>query len=57
MPTACPQRSRGTLFNSIVLAVVTTMTEARMLRQPERVDAFRAYQASTSALVLWFKGR
>lgn len=45
----------GTAFNSVVLAIVTGMTEARMLRNPARADLYRAYQQQTSILVPWFK--
>lgn len=43
----------GTLFNSIVLATVTVMTEQRMIRNwsEERVALYRAYQRTTSPLI------
>ncbi|MEW5303533.1 MAG: hypothetical protein WDW36_006215 [Sanguina aurantia] len=45
----------GALLNSLSLVVVTYMVEARMMRRPERRAQFRAYQATTSPLVPWFK--
>lgn len=45
----------GTAFNSLVLAIVTCMTEDKMLREwPEdRANLFREYQRTTSALIPW----
>lgn len=47
----------GTLFNSIVLAAVTVMTERRMRAIPERREAFEAYCRRTSAWVPWPPGK
>ena len=46
----------GTLFNSMVLATVTTMTERRMLDgwEPARAQQYRAYMRRTSPCVPWF---
>jgi steroid 5-alpha reductase family enzyme len=43
----------GTLINSIVLAIVTVMTERRMLRnwEPERVGRYLEYREKTSVLL------
>jgi steroid 5-alpha reductase family enzyme len=41
----------GTVLNSAVLAVVTVMTERRMLEVPERRDAYREYQRRTSVWI------
>ncbi len=38
----------GAAVNTLVLAQVTVMAEQRMLEQPERAAAFRAYQRRTS---------
>ena len=43
----------GTLFNSVVLAAVTVMTERRMLDVPERREAYAAYRARTSVWIPW----
>lgn len=45
----------GTLVNSVVLAVVTIMTEQKMLRQwePPRAALYREYIRTTSPLVPW----
>jgi steroid 5-alpha reductase family enzyme len=43
----------GSLFNSIVLAAVTVMTERRMLSVPERSEAFLAYRRRTSVWIPW----
>ncbi len=34
---------------------VTKMTEARMMRRPERAELYKEYQATTSVWVPWFK--
>ena len=46
----------GTFFNSFILAVVTEMTEGKMLREwpQERAKLFKEYQKTTSALIPWF---
>ena len=48
----------GTLFNSIVLAIVTKMTEDKMLREwpKSRALKFQKYQETTSACIPWFSG-
>ena len=48
----------GTLFNSIVLAIVTKMTEDKMLREwpKSRVLKFHKYKETTSACIPWFSG-
>lgn len=38
----------GTLFNSIVMAQVTVMTEQKMVEKPSRREAYAAYQKATS---------
>jgi steroid 5-alpha reductase family enzyme len=43
----------GTALNTAVLAVVTVMTERRMLEVPERRDAYREYQRRTSVWLPW----
>ncbi len=43
----------GTLFNSCVLAGVTSMTERRMLQVPERRAAYEAYRKRTSVWIPW----
>ena len=43
----------GPLFNSIVLAAVTVMTERRMLAVPQRRAQFEAYQKRTSVWLPW----
>ena len=45
----------GTFINSIVLAVVTTMTEGKVLREwpIERAQLFLEYQKTTSVLIPW----
>ena len=47
----------GTAFNSIILATVTVMTEARMLSNwaPARANLYREYMRTTSVLIPWFK--
>lgn len=47
----------GTAFNSIILATVTFMTEERMLTNwsAPRAKLYRAYIASTSPCIPWFK--
>ena len=46
----------GTAFNSVILAVVTSMTEEKMLTNwPEaRTKLYRDYQRTTSALIPFF---
>jgi protein-S-isoprenylcysteine O-methyltransferase Ste14 len=43
----------GTALNAVVLAVVTVMTERRMLGVAERSEASRDYQRRTS---VWLPG-
>ena len=43
----------GTALNAVVLAVVTVMTERRMLGVAERSEAYRDYQRRTS---VWLPG-
>lgn len=45
----------GTMFNSLVLAAVTYMTESKMLSgwSADRAEAYRAYQQRTSPLIPW----
>ena len=43
----------GTVLNSIVLAVVTIMTERRMLEVPARREIYREYIRRTSACIPW----
>ena len=45
----------GTAFNSVVLAIVTVMTESKMLREwpAERAELFRRYQRTTSPCIPW----
>lgn len=47
----------GTFINSIVLGIVTYMTETKMLREwpPERADIYREYQKKTSVWIPWFR--
>ena len=51
-----PHMLVGTAFNSVILAVVTVMTEERMLTNwaPARAKLYREYQRTTSPLFLWF---
>jgi len=46
----------GTLFNSLVLATVTVMTEQKMLSEwaPARAELYRGYIATTSPLIPWW---
>jgi steroid 5-alpha reductase family enzyme len=44
----------GTFINSIVLAIVTVMTERRMLESAKRAAVYRAYTLRTSAVIPWF---
>ena len=45
----------GTFLNSIVLHIVTDMTEGKVLREwePARADLFREYQRTTSRCIPW----
>lgn len=54
-----PYMFAGTAFNSLILATVTFMTEAKMLKgwEPARAELYRAYIRTTSPLVPWFVGR
>lgn len=47
----------GTAFNSVVLAVVTVMTEKRIAASPGRSAEWKRYRAATPALVPWFPRR
>ncbi|MCA9519901.1 MAG: DUF1295 domain-containing protein, partial [Myxococcales bacterium] len=47
----------GTAFNSVVLAVVTVMTERRIAAAPGRREDWARYRAQTSALIPWFRQR
>ena len=51
-----PWALAGTIINSLTLATVTCMTEAKVLREwpEERAALFRKYQQSTSACIPWF---
>jgi len=46
----------GTALNSLVLAIVTVMTESKMLREwpPERAALYKQYQKEVSACFPWF---
>jgi len=46
----------GTLINSVVMFVVTLMTEKRMVARGERAAAYQAYRRRTSMWVPWFAG-
>jgi steroid 5-alpha reductase family enzyme len=50
-----PWTVAGTVLNTIVLAVVTRMTEARMAARPERAEAFDAYRRTVSVWIPWFR--
>lgn len=41
----------GTIFNTLIMAQVTYLTEKRMLARPERAEAFKAYQKATSVWI------
>jgi len=44
----------GTLLNSVVMLVVTIMTEQRMVARGERASAYQAYRRRTSMWIPWF---
>ena len=46
----------GTAFNTVILLIVTAMTEERMLRDKSRAHLYKIYQESTSAQIPWFTG-
>lgn len=43
----------GTLANTVILAVVTVLTERRILERADRREAYRAYQVRTSVWLPW----
>ena len=43
----------GTAFNSVILAVVTVMTERRIMSRVRRREAYGAYQQRTSVWIPW----
>ncbi|XP_058086197.1 uncharacterized protein C594.04c-like [Magnolia sinica] len=45
----------GPLVNSLCLVYVTVLVEQRMLKQENRVEAYRQYQKTTSVWIPWFK--
>ncbi|XP_073285962.1 uncharacterized protein C594.04c-like [Primulina huaijiensis] len=45
----------GALINSLCLVYVTILVEERMLKQKNRVDAYKRYQKTTSVWIPWFK--
>jgi steroid 5-alpha reductase family enzyme len=53
-----PEMCAGTFFNSIILAVVTVMTERKMLKNwsASRAKLYREYMWRTSPCVPWFRG-
>ena len=54
-----PVMLAGTAFNSLILAVVTLMTEERMLTgwTPPRAALYREYMRTTSPCIPWFPKR
>ncbi len=52
--TGHPWVALGTAINSVVMFVVTSMTEKRMVARGERAAAYHAYRGRTSMWVPWF---
>lgn len=45
----------GSLLNTMCLAYVTKLVEARMVKQHYRAEAYRQYQKTTSVWIPWFR--
>jgi steroid 5-alpha reductase family enzyme len=53
MALGLPWTAAGSALNSVVLAVVTVMTERRMAADRARSELFRDYQRRVSAWIPW----